>query len=57
MVELSKQGYAPANVEVVDVLSVVHAVVGCDQSKDDVKPAARQARSGQQTGQNRSPVL
>ena len=48
MVELSKKGYAPAKIEVVDVLSVVHTVVRRYQSKDNIKPAARQASSIQQ---------
>ena len=39
MVELSKEGYAPAKVVVVDVGGVVCAVMRCDQSKDQVKPA------------------
>lgn len=39
MVELGKKGYAPAEVEVVDVLGVVHAVVRCDEPKQQIEPA------------------
>lgn len=39
MVELSKEGNAPAKVVVVDVGGVVCAVMSCDQPKDQVKPA------------------